>query len=335
MRKKNSSSQTTNSNHNQSNQELICNQLNNAGSTIFSEPSTMDTLNSINNSMNNFSTTNSSCDNLKSLDNTELNKTSIGQPVIMSSILKSALIGERTYPITQPIKQDENIVQADTTVMDDNVIDQNIENDPNNSNNRNLNNNDKKMTKEEIDELIKQLIQVDDYTNCGRFLNPKSEQVTDKLDQDGKLIQYVQKENSEDTNELIDNHELTNKTELNKSSMNTILEDLNELIQDNENELNELNDEDDDDKDDEDEMFSIIVDNQLSLNEKLCSIGDSIVFRLVQWTKKLPFYSKLPVYSITMVSYLVDDSFRFVFGLIEFTNTLSTLYQFFLSVTHS
>ncbi|XP_076359926.1 hormone receptor 4-like isoform X1 [Tachypleus tridentatus] len=31
------------------------------------------------------------------------------------------------------------------------------------------------------------------------------------------------------------------------------------------------------------------------LSEKLCQIGDNIVFKLVQWTKRLPFYSELPV----------------------------------------
>lgn len=35
--------------------------------------------------------------------------------------------------------------------------------------------------------------------------------------------------------------------------------------------------------------------NTTSLTEKLCSIGDSIVYRLVQWTKCLPFYNELPV----------------------------------------
>jgi nuclear receptor subfamily 6 group A len=31
------------------------------------------------------------------------------------------------------------------------------------------------------------------------------------------------------------------------------------------------------------------------LSDKLCQMGDSIVYRLVQWTKRLPFYSELPV----------------------------------------
>lgn len=39
-----------------------------------------------------------------------------------------------------------------------------------------------------------------------------------------------------------------------------------------------------------------------SLNDKLCSIGDSIVFKLVQWTKRLPFYAQLPVHVHTQVS---------------------------------
>lgn len=31
------------------------------------------------------------------------------------------------------------------------------------------------------------------------------------------------------------------------------------------------------------------------LSDKLCEMGDSIVYRLVQWTKRLPFYAELPV----------------------------------------
>ncbi|XP_076321152.1 nuclear hormone receptor family member nhr-91-like [Tachypleus tridentatus] len=39
------------------------------------------------------------------------------------------------------------------------------------------------------------------------------------------------------------------------------------------------------------ELLSI----KYELSEKLCQIGDNIVFKLVQWTKRLPFYSELPV----------------------------------------
>ena len=31
------------------------------------------------------------------------------------------------------------------------------------------------------------------------------------------------------------------------------------------------------------------------LSDKLCRIGDRIVFKLVQWTRRLPFYDELPV----------------------------------------
>ncbi|GFY36937.1 hormone receptor 4, partial [Trichonephila inaurata madagascariensis] len=34
---------------------------------------------------------------------------------------------------------------------------------------------------------------------------------------------------------------------------------------------------------------------KLELNDKLCHIGDNIVYKLVQWTKRLPFYNELPV----------------------------------------
>ncbi|XP_060525233.1 hormone receptor 4 isoform X2 [Cylas formicarius] len=38
-----------------------------------------------------------------------------------------------------------------------------------------------------------------------------------------------------------------------------------------------------------------LLDHNTDLSEKLCNIGDSIVFKLVQWTKRLPFYLELPV----------------------------------------
>ncbi|XP_054157039.1 nuclear hormone receptor family member nhr-91-like [Oppia nitens] len=37
------------------------------------------------------------------------------------------------------------------------------------------------------------------------------------------------------------------------------------------------------------------------LADRLCSIGDSIVYRLVQWTKRLPFYDQLPVHVHTQL----------------------------------
>lgn len=38
-----------------------------------------------------------------------------------------------------------------------------------------------------------------------------------------------------------------------------------------------------------------LLDHKFDLSEKLCQIGDSIVYKLVQWTKRLPFYLELPV----------------------------------------
>lgn len=38
-----------------------------------------------------------------------------------------------------------------------------------------------------------------------------------------------------------------------------------------------------------------LLDHKSDLSEKLCQIGDSIVYKLVQWTKRLPFYLELPV----------------------------------------
>lgn len=36
-----------------------------------------------------------------------------------------------------------------------------------------------------------------------------------------------------------------------------------------------------------------LSDQNVDLNDKLCNIGDSIVYKLVQWTKRLPFYLEL------------------------------------------
>ncbi|XP_067140213.1 hormone receptor 4 [Centruroides vittatus] len=38
-----------------------------------------------------------------------------------------------------------------------------------------------------------------------------------------------------------------------------------------------------------------LLDAKSELTEKLCQIGDNIVYKLVQWTKRLPFYRELPV----------------------------------------
>ncbi|GAB6026608.1 Ligand-binding domain of nuclear hormone receptor [Chamberlinius hualienensis] len=38
-----------------------------------------------------------------------------------------------------------------------------------------------------------------------------------------------------------------------------------------------------------------LFDEKCDITSKLCQIGDSIVFKLVQWTKRLPFYGELPV----------------------------------------
>lgn len=43
-------------------------------------------------------------------------------------------------------------------------------------------------------------------------------------------------------------------------------------------------------------------------SQNRCSIGDSIVYRLVQWTKRLPFYEQLPVHTHTQVSECLANS---------------------------
>nr|XP_036232720.1 hormone receptor 4 isoform X2 [Bactrocera oleae] len=41
--------------------------------------------------------------------------------------------------------------------------------------------------------------------------------------------------------------------------------------------------------------FSEFLEDKSEISEKLCNIGDSIVHKLVSWTKKLPFYLEIPV----------------------------------------
>lgn len=46
-----------------------------------------------------------------------------------------------------------------------------------------------------------------------------------------------------------------------------------------------------------------LKESKCELSDKLCRIGDDIVFKLVQWTKRLPFYLELPVNVHTQVNY--------------------------------
>lgn len=41
--------------------------------------------------------------------------------------------------------------------------------------------------------------------------------------------------------------------------------------------------------------FSEFLEDKSEIGDKLCNIGDSIVHKLVSWTKKLPFYLEIPV----------------------------------------
>lgn len=41
--------------------------------------------------------------------------------------------------------------------------------------------------------------------------------------------------------------------------------------------------------------FSQFLEDKSEISDKLCNIGDSIVHKLVSWTKKLPFYLEIPV----------------------------------------
>ena len=43
------------------------------------------------------------------------------------------------------------------------------------------------------------------------------------------------------------------------------------------------------------QYFDLLDQSTAELSDKLCRIGDRIVFKLVHWTRKLPFYTEIPV----------------------------------------
>lgn len=45
-----------------------------------------------------------------------------------------------------------------------------------------------------------------------------------------------------------------------------------------------------------------LLEHNSDLSAKLMQIGDSIVYKLVQWTKRLPFYLELPV-EVSLMNY--------------------------------
>lgn len=56
-----------------------------------------------------------------------------------------------------------------------------------------------------------------------------------------------------------------------------------------------------------------VLDHKTDLSDKLMHIGDSIVYKLVQWTKRLPFYLELPVeVGIHIVWFTLENRCRFV-----------------------
>ena len=42
-------------------------------------------------------------------------------------------------------------------------------------------------------------------------------------------------------------------------------------------------------------MTDLLDHSNSELSDKLCRIGDRIVVKLVQWTRRLPFYNEIPV----------------------------------------
>lgn len=47
-----------------------------------------------------------------------------------------------------------------------------------------------------------------------------------------------------------------------------------------------------------------LLEHNSDLSAKLMQIGDSIVYKLVQWTKRLPFYLELPV-EVSAIFFLI------------------------------
>jgi len=211
------------------------------------------------------------------------------------------------------------------------------------------------LSEHEVRQMVKKLIEVDDYKECGsllqvavfgnseridepekddtsadrakekklknkKFLLKKKKSSSLMNDEDDNLADQSEQEESESNEESKEDDKLNNKRLINllnttKSEDDTSDEQKKKSVEDllkveQQNQEDELsNDENksgmvngekrsnNKDKQSIDQPSKVI--KKLSINEKLCTIGDSIVVRLVQWTKKLPFYNEMPTQSVT------------------------------------
>lgn len=126
----------------------------------------------------------------------------------------------------------------------------------------------KELSSKEIHEIILELIQVDDFNEVMEDVNFVNHELDDE--EEMKIKNEEEDEGVEEDEELDDREE-------NRSKVKKLIMTIGSRTIDGKNK------------------------QELTLNDKLCSIGDSIVYKLVQWTKKLPFYDSLPVQSHTML----------------------------------
>lgn len=169
------------------------------------------------------------------------------------------------------------------------------------------------ITESQAIELASQLLAVDDYMDCGRSLNIEQLLIDNRSPGSCDAVEAksavgsVAGRGSEsgDTNE-------SQRLEENGMRLLAQLSGVSRLLSEesNRHDSGEIgNDENELNSGNQQQQHHPVQQHvsankpteRMNLNEKLCSIGDSIVYKLVQWTKKLPFYDKLPVHSITTV----------------------------------
>ena len=206
----------------------------------------------------------------------------------------------------------------------------------------------------EVRQMVKKLIEVDDYKECGSLLQaavfgagnetdepdepddeedgklallskekkPKSKKLLLKKkkspmnDEDDNLADQSEQESEGAEEAKEDSEKLNNKRLLNLLSKDSGADEANADEKKKKSVEDLLKVEQQEDELSNDENKSGMVNGEkrskerssneslpFKVNKQLCSIGDSIVFRLVQWTKRLPFYNELPVQSVTNVSH--------------------------------
>jgi len=76
-----------------------------------------------------------------------------------------------------------------------------------------------------------------------------------------------------------------------------------------------------------------LLEHNSDLSAKLMQIGDSIVYKLVQWTKRLPFYLELPVEVSHSLLVLLYDWCETRILVMNFTHFIATYNSHYKSVT--